>query len=155
MLPPVSDPDLTGAWRGHYVQAGREHGISMRVAQRGQSLVGAMRDDETLWISHDTLVREGAEPVSHPVDVVTELPADSVLEGDVLGRAVSFVKRYRGTHTFTLLLGDQSVSASVEGHKVLYRGELDDSGRVLRGEWTIPTSDGEDGESGAFELRRD
>lgn len=147
----MSDLDLTGAWHGHYEQHGSRHGMAMNVVQKGESLVGSMRDDETLWMSHDTLVREGDEKTSHPVDVLTELPAESVIEGEVQGRAVTFVKSYRGTHRFTVWLREHSVSSQVDGHQVQYRGEADVEGRIVRGEWSILGGGG----SGAFELRRD
>lgn len=40
--------DFSGRWRGFYEQGGSRHGISMIVAQRGQSVMGRMRDDDTL-----------------------------------------------------------------------------------------------------------
>ncbi|MEQ1633815.1 MAG: hypothetical protein ABL997_15650 [Planctomycetota bacterium] len=163
--------DLSGAWKGHYLQNGRAHAITMRVVHKGQSLMGSMHDEETMWISHDELAtdRPGEDaPPPRPIDVLTVLPPESTIEGDVDGRSVSFCKRYRGTHSFTLLIGDDSVSAELEGHRVWYRGELDQSGSVLRGEWSIPPfpieDDGDsDQESddeavsdrGAFELHRE
>jgi hypothetical protein len=168
MLCCVTTFDLSGAWKGHYVQNGKEHAISMRVVHKGHSLMGAMHDEETMWISEDELAtdQEGLDaPPPRPVEVLTVLPPESTLEGDVDGRRVSFCKRYSGTHSFTLLLGDASVSAELEGHRVFYDGELDDSGCVLRGEWSIPPFDADSegaraeealgGDRGAFVLHRD
>ena len=42
--------DLTGCWRGHYEQDGARHGIALEVAHKGESIVGRMRDEDTLMM---------------------------------------------------------------------------------------------------------
>ena len=54
---------LTGTWRGYYEQNGQRRGISMRVAQRGDSFVGAMHDDETMWVTKEDYDEHGAQIV--------------------------------------------------------------------------------------------
>ena len=152
--------DVSGAWRGSYEQGGSQHGISMRVVHKGQSIVGSMRDDDTLLIgaSEDELadlreiVQTGGD--QHP-EIVTTLPESSVIEGDVVGGTVTFVKRYQGVHRASLWIAGSAVDIETPDHCVQYRGLLEQGGAVIRGRWRIPPFDG-DGEeaTGAFELRR-
>jgi hypothetical protein len=150
--------DLTGAWRGHYEQAGLRHGISMRVAQSGQSFVGTMRDDDTLLMSAVKVEWDDDVPPEerHPIgdaEVVTSLPEGSIVEGRVEGQQVEFEKRYQGAQRTTIWVDGRATSHELPSHSVLYRGQLADDA-TLRGEWSITSPDGGDGERGAFELRR-
>ena len=149
----MTQHDLTGTWRGHYEQNGQRRGISMRVLQRGALLIGAMHDDETMWVTKEEL-----QPVDHDevgigpvaVDLLTVLPAESTIEGEVDGARVTFEKRYRGKHTFTVFFdhsalhpgaeGQASANAEIESHRVVYDGQIDATGEVLRGTWRIPVA---------------
>jgi hypothetical protein len=136
--------DLTGTWEGHFVQNGRRHGISMRVVQRGQSFVGAMRDADTLMVSHERLHTAGGD-ASKDIEMVAEaevlssLPEHSSIEGEVEKRLVTFVKRYQGkTSTSIWMEGKANITVEVPGHDVHYRGMLSLDGNTIAGMWRIP-----------------
>lgn len=136
--------DLTGTWEGHYVQNGRRHGISMRVVQRGQSFVGAMRDADTLLVSHErlhTASGDGSKDTEQigEAEVLSSLPEHSSIEGEVEQRLVTFVKRYQGkTSTSIWVPGRANVTFEVPGHDVHYRGMLSLDGTTIAGMWRIP-----------------
>jgi len=152
--------ELTGSWSGHYEQSGGRHGISMRVAQRGQSFVGAMRDANTVLASREPLpgrpsASGGSTEIVGEAEVLSTLPEHSIIEGEVTGRVVAFEKRYRGKSTTSIRLAKgKTMSFELEGHVVLYRGTLDASGNEIAGHWRIPPRDGSPGLRGAFLLRR-
>lgn len=150
--------DLSGEWQGHYEQNRRQHGISMRVVQRGQSFVGAMRDADTLLASSEPLqppTGGGAvQPIAH-AEVLSSLPEHSTVEGEVEGRLVSFVKSYRGTSSTSFWVpGRAKLKIEAPGHQVHYRGTLDASGAEFAGYWTIPAGRGSRTLRGRFLLRR-
>jgi hypothetical protein len=138
--------DLTGDWTGHYEQNRGRHGISMRIVQRGQSFVGAMRDADTMLSSRERLHAvgdDGKRPDEiNEVEVLSTLPEHSTIEGEVEGRVVTFVKSYRGTST-TSVWGAGGAKADFEapGHQVNYRGTLDARGDEFAGHWTIEGAD--------------
>lgn len=138
--------DLTGTWEGHFVQNGRRHGISMRVVQRGQSFVGAMRDVDTLMVSHERLHTAGGDggkekeaEAGSEAEVLSSLPEHSSIEGEVEQRLVTFVKRYQGkTSTSIWVPGRANVTFELPGHDVHYRGMLSPDGTTIAGMWRIP-----------------
>lgn len=157
----MTEFDLTGSWEGHYVQNGRQHGISMRVVQRGHSFVGAMRDADTLLVGQERLhaasVEDGKDTeVLGDAEVLSSLPEHSSIEGEVEGRLVTFTKRYQGkSSTSVWVEGKANLTFETPGHAVHYRGVLSKDGGVLTGMWRIPPPNG-DGEllRDQFELRR-
>jgi hypothetical protein len=136
--------DLTGTWEGHFVQNGRRHGISMRVVQRGQSFVGAMRDVDTLMVSHERLHTAGGDESKDTemvaeAEVLSSLPENSSIEGEVEKRLVTFVKHYQGkTSTSIWMPGKANITVEVPGHDVHYRGMLSLDGNTIAGMWRIP-----------------
>ncbi len=145
----MTNHDLGGDWEGHYVQDGRKHGITMRLAQRGQSFVGSMRDADTLLAGTQTLDREVfgddtmAARLLGEVEILAELPERSVVEGEVHGRVVNFMKTYQGpTHTSVRLAGKGEMVFEMTGHAVRYLGTLSTDGAEITGHWTIEPKDG-------------
>jgi hypothetical protein len=151
--------DLTGDWRGHYEQAGGRHGIRMVVAQKGQSLVGRMQDDDTVLMGTVRVPlatrKDGSPLTTGEAELVTTLPESSRIEGDVDGARVAFTKSYQGSQRTVMWMGGNSMEIEIPSHSVAYRGELDADGSTLRGEWRLRSRDGVPGERGAFELRRE
>lgn len=157
----MTNHDLGGDWEGHYVQDGRKHGITMRVAQRGQSFVGSMRDVDTLLAGTQTLDREvfGEDTMAArllgEVEILAELPEHSVVEGEVHGRVVNFMKTYQGpTHTSVRLAGKGEMVFEMTGHAVRYLGTLSTDGAEIAGHWTIEPKDGARLMRDRFTLRR-
>ena len=151
--------DLTGTWEGHYLQTGRRHGISMQVVQRGQSFVGRMRDVDTVLASQEQLRTPNSKnpkvEVITNADVMSTLPEFSIVEGEVEGRVVTFVKSYQGKSTTSVWVGDTATRTfEFPGHQVNYVGTLDVKGEVLHGHWSIPPRNGEKALRDRFELRR-
>ncbi len=152
--------DLTGDWEGHYVQDRGRHGISMRVVQRGQSFVGAMRDADTLLSSRQELHAPAGDDGKHPeplgeVEVLSAVPEHSTIEGEVEGRVVTFVKSYRGNSSTSVWgPGGAKVHVETPGHQVNYRGTLDVRGDEFAGHWSIPSPDGDKPLRDRFLLRR-
>ena len=153
--------DLSGEWAGHYRQNGGRHGISMRIAQRGESFVGAMRDADTLLASRETLHAQAADGESKQPEVLGEaevlsaVPEHSIIEGEVAGRVVTFVKSYQGKSSTSVWVGARAnMTFEFPGHQVFYRGTLDAAGQVLTGHWKIPPHHGGPPLRDRFELRR-
>ncbi|MFK7742129.1 MAG: hypothetical protein AB8H80_17570 [Planctomycetota bacterium] len=158
--------DISGAWRGSYTQDGGQHGIRMDVAQRGQSFVGQMHDDDTLLSGKVdvTLVDEAGSSLGVVgCDTLGLLPELSIVEGEVEGDRVTLSKRYQGTHSVTLWNDEgEGVKQELPQHVVLYEGLLDESGQRLSGRWRIPrpTAEAEPDDDvvasmdGSFELLR-
>ncbi|MBK9387836.1 MAG: hypothetical protein IPN34_23720 [Planctomycetes bacterium] len=148
--------DLSGTWRGHYLQARARYGIAMEVAQEGARLRGRMRDEHTLIAGTEKL--RGDDPGEDPTDyeLLITLPEHSEIEGEVDGDRVSFVKRYLGKHTARALSERNELEVEIDGHHVLYAGHIEEGGAVLRGFWRIPPAfPGERGDTDRFELHRD
>ena len=165
--------DLTGEWRGHYVEDGGRHPIAMRVDQRGARLRGTMSDEDTLFLadprhvlgdSLDELQMEVGDDLN--CGGATSAPATSTIAGTVTGRTVSFTKRYDGTISTEMWIGALAFRTEVEDHEIYYHGVVGNDG-VLRGTWSSgrldAASDADapgEGESlvdlsrGAFEMRR-
>ena len=153
--------DLSGDWEGHYVQDGRTHGITMRVAQRDQSFVGEMRDADTLLAGSQKLDRAAmggdtmAERLFGEIEILAELPERSIVEGEVQGRVVTFTKTYQGpTHTSVRLAGKTEIVLQVTGHAVRYLGTVATDGRELAGHWSIEPKDGSPRLRDRYLLRR-
>ncbi|MCK5942047.1 MAG: hypothetical protein KAI24_08775 [Planctomycetes bacterium] len=152
--------DISGRWRGHYEQDGGRHGISMEVAQRGGSFVGRMRDEDTVLSGTakvPTIDEQGTENGSVDFETMGVLPEFSIVEGDVDGRSVAFVKRYEGTHSVVAWIDEgEEAQFEIPGHLVHYQGELVDDGSKLTGEWRIRCGDerGDGDAVGTFELIR-
>lgn len=152
--------DLTGRWRGHYEQDGVRHGIALEVAHRGESIVGRMRDDDTLMMGSMVVQGEdehGARRALGEAETMTSLPEWSIVEGTVTGTAIEFEKRYQGVHTNTLRLpGRGEWQMKVADHRVVYAGQLDADGSTMHGQWRIPPLEAGGPEArGGFELRRE
>lgn len=157
----MTEFDLTGTWEGHYAQNGRQHGISMRVVQRGASFVGAMRDVDTLLVSQQQLHAASAEDgkaseLLGAAEVLSSLPEHSFVEGEVEGRLVTFTKRYQGKSSTSIWVrGKANLTFETPGHVVHYRGVLSPDGRLLSGMWRIPPQHRDDGRMrDQFLLRR-
>jgi hypothetical protein len=153
--------DLSGDWEGHYEQNGGRHGISMHVAQRGNSFVGAMRDADTVLASREVLHAqpvegEGAQPqVVGEAEVLSTLPERSIVEGELVGRVVSFVKSYQGKSTTSVWVADRAnMTFEFAGHRVHYHGTLDVGGDELAGHWSLPSQQGGPPLRDRFVLRR-
>jgi hypothetical protein len=145
--------DLTGTWSGHYCQNSGRHGIRMQVIQRGQSFVGRMQDASTVLAGREQIPVDGGQPTM--AEVMSTLPADSTVEGEVEGRVVTFLKSYRGKATTDLWVPDRgSMTFEFPGHQVHYLGTLDATGTVLSGSWHILGPDGVAPQRDRFELRR-
>ncbi|MEZ6037170.1 MAG: hypothetical protein R3F29_06795 [Planctomycetota bacterium] len=158
--------DFGGNWRGFYEQGGRRHGISMVVAQRGQSVVGRMRDDDTLLTTaHPQQVIVEAPDGEHDeappqrerlaqLETIAALPEYSSIEGDADGDRLVFEKRYLGPHQVTSWIdGHAEAHYTLHDHRVRYEGCLDPRGELLVGRWLLGPSDAPQ-MSGTFELRR-
>lgn len=144
--------DLSGSWRGHYEHGGGRHGIEMKVAQHGASFAGEMRDEDTLIAGTCDVSDDASEPA---FEMMTSLPDRSVVEGEIAGDRVTFVKRYLGAQRTSGWNDGEEFHLEVEGHRVLYAGRLDAQGEKIRGQWRIPSPfPGERDEVGAFELHR-
>ena len=154
-------PDLAGHWAGHYLQEGQSHPIAMEVIQDGERIRGTMRDRDTLAISDGSSDRELVEvldeifqsPGGDPIEVLSNLPALSTLEGHIDGKTVYFLKRYQGSHSFHIWQGDNELQVDLGEHRVHYRGTTDDCCAKIRGEWWIE-DEGEEEDCGTFELNR-
>lgn len=145
--------DLTGSWRGHYLQSGSRHGITMRVVQRGQSFVGQMQDSSTTRAGKIRMWTEGSS--STEIEQLSTLPAESTVEGEVEGRSVAFVKSYRGKAVTSVFVpGRDPLQFEFPGHQVHYLGTLHEAGDVLHGHWWIHGPAGSKPQRGHFELRR-
>lgn len=163
--------DFGGSWRGFYEQGGSRHGISMIVAQRGQSVVGRMRDDDTLLTTarpqqviveaHDR-EHDGEHDEAPPqlerlaqLETIAVLPEFSSIEGDADGDLLVFEKRYLGPHEVTSWIdGHAEAHYTLHDHRVRYEGTLDATGEQLSGRWLLGSPEAPQ-MTGRFELRRE
>jgi hypothetical protein len=148
--------DLTGHWAGHYVQRGQRRGIQARLTQVGARLSGTMSDEQTEFdqslfeMAAEAGLPPGADEqiISRlreqfpddpkaPIRASMTLPPDSVLEGLVEGRTVTFLKTYQGDAFSGFRIGDRRVGMSVSGHGVHYRGEVSGDGQSIEGQWWL------------------
>ena len=147
---------LTGSWVGHYLQRDRVRGIAAELKQEGEQLSGQMRDAETVFeLSVFELAAEcGLPPGADeqivsalrekfpdephaPIRAVSSLASESLLEGSVRGRTVTFLKTYQGEAFHGYRVGDHRVGTHVAGHSVHYRGQISSDGLTLEGHWWI------------------
>jgi len=145
------------------------------LVQAGDRLTGSMRDEDTcsevsvFQVAAEAGLAPGADEQivaalrdlvpdapSGPVRYVTHLPADSVLDGRVEGRTVSFLKTYQGTHLGGYRVGETFVGSQVTNHAVHYRGEVSPDGTTIEGTWWIDPDPkgGTRRAEGGFTLRR-
>ena len=148
---------ITGRWVGEYQQSGRSAPIEADLAvDDAGRLTGTMHDhepDQDLSVFEATAAA-GLPPgsdeqiearlrellpreISGPIRFVTHLPTDSVLDGQVEGSTVAFVKTYRGQSYSGYKVGDAIVGGHSENHCVQYRGRLGPDGATLEGRWWI------------------
>jgi len=148
--------NLSGTWEGFYTQHDQERPIAVKLAQDGTRLMGEMTDGYTeleASISEYAMseglppgadeqivekIRE-AHPDAPPGPVVaeTELPPHSLLEGEVEGKNVRFVKTYQGEQFAGFRIGSMRVRWKVSGHQVHYHGLLSRDGNAIEGHWRI------------------
>jgi hypothetical protein len=136
----MSTHDLSGTWQGHYWQGGGRHAISMQIVQRGQSFVGRMVDSDTVLASRETLRTQpaGKGDVLAEVEVMSTLPEQSTIEGEIEGRLVQFTKHYQGKSSASVWVADSKTRTyEFPGHRVLYDGALSGDGEEIVGHWQI------------------
>ncbi len=86
-----------------------------------------------------------------------EVPPDSLLEGEVDGDAVRFLKTYQGPFFAGYRVGDVRVGIAGEDQEVHYRGLLNADGDEIEGQWLL-TGEPKQGivrTEGRFLLRRE
>jgi hypothetical protein len=166
--------NLTGRWVGYYYQHGRPHPIAAEFSQDGARLRGSMRDGETEgnYSVFEAAAEAGLPPGADeqiiaglrnlvpeaqgaPIRSVSRLPRDSVLEGHVQGRTVSFRKSYQGVAFSGYQVGDRFIGVENAGHIVHYRGQLNPDATEIDGSWWIDPERGVRRTEGHFTLRRE
>ena len=100
--------DLNGAWLGTYWQDGQPTRFEATLIQSNNVLTGSILDDGPC--------------------------GEATLNGEILGRRVSFIKRY----------------VASQPYPVQYTGTVSEDGDYLQGDWTLGGSMG----SGTWEARR-
>jgi hypothetical protein len=161
--------DLTGRWGGFYVQCGAAHPVAANLVVASGRLTGTMTD-RAMESERSVFEKAGLPPQADvqitaclrellsaaTVRYIPELSSESALEGSVQGREVSFRKTYPGEHITVRRIGDRFVGAIIERHVVHYRGELNDAGTKIEGNWWTEPLLGGGGRSakGSFVLRR-
>jgi hypothetical protein len=153
----MSDPtNVTGRWEGFYTQHEEQRPIAAQLTQQGARLTGEMVDGWTEIESSisEVAVREGLPPgadeqivakirADHPeaplgsVFAETQLPPHSLLEGEVEGRNVRFLKTYQGEHFAGFRIGTMRLRWKVDGHRVQYQGIVSPDGTQIEGHWRI------------------
>jgi hypothetical protein len=165
----------TGRWEGYHVQQSAARAIVADLVVADRGLTGTMTDSETksepsaIEMALEAGLPAGAEGLiiahlrelisdarSASVRSVTLLPSESVLEGSVRGRLVSFRKTYHGEHFSGYRVGDRYVGVVIEHHVVDYWGKLNDSGTQIQEKWWIEPVRGAGGRraEGSFLLCR-
>lgn len=99
--------DVSGTWLGTYWQQGMPTRFEVTLIQSGNSLTGSILDDSFL--------------------------GDAQLTGEVIGRRISFIKRYFGSSP----------------DPVRYVGTISEDEDFMQGQWSIKLND-----SGPWEARR-
>jgi len=149
--------DLSGHWTGYYTQHDHRRPISADLSQDGDRLSGLMNDACTAFESSisELVMEEGLPPgtdeqlVEHlrsafpdappgPVRAEVRLPSTSVLEGEVNGRSVQFLKTYQGQHFKGFRIGDTRLGQLGTEQEVIYRGRVSADGSEIEGRWQIP-----------------
>jgi hypothetical protein len=159
--------DLSGTWAGHYEQNGERHRIVMRVAQRGDTIAGEMRDGDPFVAGHYVRLADDAAASGRVVahaEIFSALPERSSIHGSIAGDRVRLTKTYLGDVRTSAWVVDAAAAelgapgyhyGDVQpGHAVLYRGRLAASGDTWRGFWRIRVGDAEEDLLDRFELRR-
>src|SRR5262245_22942955 len=72
-----------------------------------------------------------------PIRYVSNLPSESVVEGQCNGQTVSFLKTYQGTSFSGYKVGDQLIGHRKESHAVHYEGHLSPDAQTIEGRWWI------------------
>lgn len=153
MSPP---PDLSGHWQGFYTRHDHPRPMTAEFDQDGDRLTGTMNDDCTLFdASVSDLVMEEALPPGTdeqiverlrsmvpelpegPVHAEVMLPHNSVVDGEVQGHTVRFLKTYQGTYFTGYRVGDLRIGMTSESHEVQYRGSVSLDGTEIEGRWYL------------------
>ncbi len=148
--------DITGRWVGAYVQNGREHSLTADFAQIDSHLQGKMTDSVTEFETSlfEAALEAGLPPGADeqivvklrqeypdlppgPIRASASLPAASILEGEVQGRAVRFRKTYLGDHFSGWRVGDRLIGSTIAGQTVHFRGFLSEDQNTLEGQWWV------------------
>jgi hypothetical protein len=151
-----SSTNLTGRWRGHYLQHGQERPITADLLHRGDRLSGTMCDGhpDSEYSLFELAQHAGLPPGADeqielqlrqtlpdapagPIRYVSHLPSGSVLEGQCKGPVVAFLKTYQGTSFSGYKAGDRLVGTERKGHSVHYEGRLSPDGLAIEGRWWI------------------
>ncbi len=166
--------DLTGVWAGHYAQRDRSHAIHADLVQTGHLLTGVMRDHDTKVENSlfESAAEAGLPPGADeqialrlrelypedrhaPIRRAMSLPSTSLLMGHVQTSTVYFLKSYQGDHFSGYRIGERRIGVTIAGHSVHYRGQINDAGTEIQGEWRIdPVAQMSRRTEGAFLLRR-
>jgi hypothetical protein len=137
--------NIGGKWRGYYEQQGSRHAIEAEFSQHGQRFTGRMTDEDTLimgppeQVSEDEL-REALkldDESPAPMELVTSLPSDSTIEGQIDGETVRFVKKYIGSQTSSLWTDNVHVEIDLPNVEIQYEGRFEAQGDIIRGTWCI------------------
>jgi hypothetical protein len=154
--PSESLANLSGQWKGCYMQSGAERKITAVIAQTENRITGTMRD----WVTEferslfdaareaglppgaDEQIDEGLRRLhpaagKAPIRSKSRLPSDSTIEGTRQGRFVVFTKTYQGQHFSGYQIGDREVGWTAEHHAVRYSGRIEQDGNRIEGVWTI------------------
>ncbi len=75
--------------------------------------------------------------VNQPVRAEIHLPKESILEGEVAGRVVRFLKTYQGQFFAGYRVGDMRVGIAGEDQEVHYQGTLSADGKKIEGHWHL------------------
>jgi hypothetical protein len=148
--------DLSGIWEGFYTQHDQERPIAATLEQEGTHLIGEMTDGCTELEASisEYAMSEGLPPGADeqivekireahpdappgPVMAEAELPPHSVLEGEVEGEKVRFVKTYQGEQFAGFRIGAMRVRWKVNGRQVHYQGLVSRDGNAIEGRWRI------------------
>lgn len=151
--------DLSGRWEGFVMQHGRRRPITADLRQEGGYLAGTMNDAENLFESSvaELAMEEGLPPGADeqiveqvrslcpgggrlPVRAEVFVPADSDVEGEVVGDAVRFRKRYHGLFFAGYRVGEVRIGVTGEDQEEQYRGRLSPDGTEIEGRWALPNS---------------
>jgi hypothetical protein len=149
MSPPLS---LTGCWVGHFLQHGQSRAIIATLHQADDRLSGTMQDVRTdgeyslLQLAAEVGLPPGADekieaklrglaPDTPPrtVRCVWRLPSDSILEGRLSGRKVSFLKSYQGKSLSGFRIGNEVLGREYEGIPFITKASLRLMATALKG----------------------
>lgn len=172
-----SPPKMSGRWSGYYVQEGGRYPITADFLETDGRLAGFMYDgqpDRAYSLEEIAALpgpqsgpgREELEATlrgmapgegqDQPIQFVSHLPTNSILQGERTGRRVRFLKRYQGVSYGGYQVGEQFFGYQDADHEVIYEGELSADGLVLEGRWRIEAKPGKgvEGTEDGFRLQR-